>query len=146
MAYGGFLRYVNDGWIVRADVDVNKTGNTFKGKFPYPYEAIDLKQTRFVLSGGRYFFKIFYALLGIGLTHNDGFIEQYPSNPYSYSFKDNILYSATLGVEKDITKDWFVFLEGCYIYQEMSVYVNGDNVLNEDTSNSNFFFGVGRGF
>jgi len=140
--YGGFLRFTRDNWILRFDYDTNKTGNTFKNFFPNPYEKIDLEQTRYIVSAGSYFLEYLYFLVGAGYNQNDGYIEQYPTDPYSYTFNNNVCYSATVGLEKSFNH-WFMFMEYRYLWSEMDVEVNDRSVLIDDVSNQNIYVGVG---
>jgi len=143
MSSGAFVRFVRDNWIVRFDYDKNRTGNTLLNPIPYPYEQIKLTQHNFILSGGRSL-GWFYGLIGVGYTHNEGDIEQYPSDPFSYELKDNINYSATLGIEKSWDK-FFVFLEGRYLWQDLNIKFP-DTTTTENTDNKTIYTGLGWRF
>lgn len=143
LSYGGFLRWVKDNWIARFDIDYNKTGNTFQRSIPYPYEQIELRQTNYSLTMGRYF-SFLYLLGGVCFTNNDGEIEQYPSNLFSYEFKDSFGTTAIAGIEKK-WKDWFIFLEGKYTWQDMEVSFKNSSI-EEDTNRFGIYIGTGFKF
>ena len=138
MAYGGFVRWVKDKWIVRADVDYNKTGNTFQNSIPYPYEQIELRQTNYSLTMGKYF-SYLYLLGGVCYTNNYGEIEQYPANPFDYEFKDSWGKVLIVGIEKG--EKVFLFLEGKYTWQDLEV-LN----ITEDVDRLGVYAGIGVNF
>ena len=128
-----------DKWIVRADVDFNKTGNTFLNSIaPLPYEQVDIRQTNYSLCVGRYF-SYLYLLGGICYTNNYGEIEQYLTNPFDYEFKDSWGKVLIVGIEKG--EKVFLFLEGKYTWQDLEV-LN----ITEDVDRLGVYIGIGVNF
>ncbi len=140
--YGAFVRLVRNNWIARFDIDQNDTGNTFLNQPNVPYEQINLTQTNYTLSVGSYIYEHLYILLGYSFIKNEGNIEQYPSDPFSYKLHNGFGPALTIGFEKSIGRS-FVFTEYRRIWSDLEVDINGQKDFVDNVDNSTVFMGFG---
>jgi len=143
LCYGGYIRYDLNNNLIRLDIDTNKTGDEFYNKFPKPYEGIHLKQTNYIFSIGRKF-KLLYALIGCAYTQNEADILRFPppEPEYEAKVKDSLSPAIILGLQQDITKNLYFYIETRYISSKMPVEVNNEKVFDENTSNASIWTGV----
>ena len=144
-AFGVVLGHKNNNWIYRLDIEKFRTGVEFSNTFPTSYDGVRINQYPVILSLGRQF-GIFYGLLGAGYIINDADIWNYPETPFEAKMNNSPCLALTLGLEADITKKLYGFIEGRYIYSKADVEVSGFDSFTEDLSNTTLWFGLGRKF
>lgn len=144
--WGAFIRVVEDKHIVRLDIDKLETGNTFQNSLGIAYERVDIDMMPIVLNYGQYLWKDAYGLIGIGYSINDILVEGYVPYPFHYKMFNSLIYTVTLGYDYNLNDNWYVFLEGRYMYNKARVALSTGRRFKEDLGNKTGFIGLGYRF
>ena len=143
--YGVILGYKKNSWITRLDIEKFRTGSEFSHDFPIAYDGVKINQYLIILSFGRQI-DMFYGLLGAGYIVNDAEFWEYTSTPFDAKMNNSPCLALTLGIEKNVAKDIYVFVEGQYTYSKTKVETQGYNSFTEDVSNVTGWTGLGWRF
>ena len=143
--YGLVIGYKKDNWIYRLDIEKFRTGTELSNTFPIAYDGVRINQYPIILSIGRSL-GMFYGLIGAGYIINDAEFWQYAPYPFDAKMNNSPCLALTLGIEKNITKNLYGFLEGQYIYSKATVKIQEYSSFKEDISNLITWLGLGWKF
>ena len=143
--YGVVLGNKKDGWITRLDIERFRTGVELTHAMPLAYDGVKIYQYPIIISLGRQV-GWFYWLVGGGFIVNKAEFWKYDPYPFDAKMQNSPCAALTLGLQKDITKNTYGFIEGQYIYSKARVDVKGYNSFTEDVSSITAWAGLGYKF